>query len=92
MDVKLRFVKESITDRDAVYKLFEEEHPDMVVNFCGSHVDRSIEIPEVFLNTNIKYCCLMDIFPQNTVSSVIIQVSTDEVYGDTPIRPPESFL
>lgn len=39
-----RFVKESITDRDAVYKLFEEEHPDMVVNFAAeSHVDRSIE-------------------------------------------------
>ena len=30
-----RFVKESITDRDAVYKLFEEEHPDMVVNFAA---------------------------------------------------------
>ena len=50
-----RFVKESITDRDAVYKLFEEEHPDMVVNFAAeSHVDRSIENPEVFLDTNIK--------------------------------------
>ena len=50
-----RFVKESITDRDAVYKLFEEEHPDIVVNFAAeSHVDRSIENPEVFLDTNIK--------------------------------------
>ena len=49
-----RFVKESITDREAVYKLFEEEHPDMVVNFAAeSHVDRSIENPEVFLITNI---------------------------------------
>ena len=49
-----RFVKESITDREAVYKLFEEEHPDMVVNFAAeSHVDRSIENPEIFLNTNI---------------------------------------
>ena len=49
-----RFVKESITDREAVYKLFEEEHPDMVVNFAAeSHVDRSIEDPEVFLRTNI---------------------------------------
>ena len=48
-----RFVKESITDREAVYKLFEEEHPDMVVNFAAeSHVDRSIENPEVFLDTN----------------------------------------
>ena len=47
-----RFVKESITDREAVYNLFEEEHPDIVVNFAAeSHVDRSIENPEVFLNT-----------------------------------------
>ncbi len=47
-----RFVKESITDREAVYKLFEEEHPDIVVNFAAeSHVDRSIENPEIFLWT-----------------------------------------
>ena len=51
-----RFVKESITDREAVYKLFEEEHPDMVVNFAAeSHVDRSIENPEVFLTTCLLY-------------------------------------
>ena len=49
-----RFVKESITDREAVYKLFEEEHPDIIVNFAAeSHVDRSIENPEIFLDTNI---------------------------------------
>ena len=50
-----RFVKESITDRDAVYRLFEEEKPDIIVNFAAeSHVDRSIEEPEIFLDTNIK--------------------------------------
>ena len=49
-----RFVKESITDREAVYRLFEEEHPDMVVNFAAeSHVDRSIEDPGIFLQTNV---------------------------------------
>ena len=49
-----RFVKADICDREAVYKLFEEEHPDMVVNFAAeSHVDRSIEDPGVFLQTNI---------------------------------------
>ena len=49
-----RFIKESITDREAVNKLFEEEHPDIVVNFAAeSHVDRSIENPEIFLKTNI---------------------------------------
>lgn len=48
------FLQNDICDRDAIYNLFEEEHPDMVVNFAAeSHVDRSIENPEVFLNTNI---------------------------------------
>ena len=60
-----RFVKESITDREAVYKLFEEEHPDMVVNFAAeSHVDRSIENPEVFLNKHHWYCCSYGCLPQ----------------------------
>ena len=36
-----RFVKEDICDREAVNRLFEEEHPDMVVNFAAeTHVDR----------------------------------------------------
>ena len=43
-----------IAGRDAVYRLFGEEHPDIVVNFAAeSHVDRSIEDPEIFLRTNI---------------------------------------
>ena len=49
-----RFVKADITDREAVDKLFSEENFTAVVNFAAeSHVDRSIESPEVFLKTNI---------------------------------------
>ena len=49
-----KFVKLDICDREGVYKLFEEEKPDVVVNFAAeSHVDRSIENPEIFLETNI---------------------------------------
>ena len=49
-----RFVKADICDRKAVYQLFEEEKPGMVVNFAAeSHVDRSIENPSIFLETNI---------------------------------------
>ena len=60
-----RFVKESITDREAVYKLFEEEHPDMVVNFAAeSHVDRSIENPEVPYHKYHRYCCSYGCMPQ----------------------------
>ena len=88
-----RFVKESITDRDAVYKLFEEEHPDMVVNFAAeSHVDRSIENPEVFLDTNIKgTAVLMDACRKYGIKRYH-QVSTDEVYGDLPLDRPDLFF
>ena len=49
-----RFVKVDICDREGVDKLFAEEHPDIVVNFAAeSHVDRSIEDPGIFLQTNI---------------------------------------
>ena len=88
-----RFVKESITDREAVYKLFEEEHPDMVVNFAAeSHVDRSIENPEVFLNTNIiGTAVLMDACRKYGIQRYH-QVSTDEVYGDLPLDRPDLFF
>ena len=88
-----RFVKDNITYRDAVYKLFEEEHPDMVVNFAAeSHVDRSIENPEVFLDTNIKgTAVLMDACRKYGIKRYH-QVSTDEVYGDLPLDRPDLFF
>ena len=88
-----RFVKESITDREAVYRLFEEEHPDMVVNFAAeSHVDRSIENPQVFLDTNIiGTSVLMDACRKYSIVRYH-QVSTDEVYGDLPLDRPDLFF
>ena len=88
-----RFAKESITDREAVYRLFEEEHPDIVVNFAAeSHVDRSIENPEVFLDTNIKgTAVLMDACRKYGIRRYH-QVSTDEVYGDLPLDRPDLFF
>lgn len=51
-----RFVKADICDRDAVYRLFEEEKPDIIVNFAAeSHVDRSIENPDIFLKRQILW-------------------------------------
>jgi dTDP-glucose 4,6-dehydratase len=48
------FYKIDISDREAVFNMFETEKPDMIVNFAAeSHVDRSIENPGVFLNTNV---------------------------------------
>ena len=88
-----RFVKLDICDRAGVYRLFEEEHPDMVVNFAAeSHVDRSIENPEVFLQTNILGTqVLMDACRKYGITRYH-QVSTDEVYGDLPLDRPDLFF
>ncbi len=88
-----RFCKVDITDREAVYKVFEEEGPDMVVNFAAeSHVDRSIENPGVFLNTNIMGTAVMMDACRKYGIKRYHQVSTDEVYGDLPLDRPDLFF
>lgn len=88
-----RFCKIDICDREAIYKLFEEEHPDMVVNFAAeSHVDRSIENPEIFLDTNIKGTAVMMDACRKYGIQRYHQVSTDEVYGDLPLDRPDLFF
>lgn len=94
MDNKnFRFVKADICDKAAVEKLFEEEHPDIVVNFAAeSHVDRSIEDPGIFLKTNILGTqTLMDACRKYEIKRYH-QVSTDEVYGDLPLDRPDLFF
>ncbi len=88
-----RFCKVNICDREAVYDLFEEERPDMVINFAAeSHVDRSIENPEVFLDTNIKGTAVMMDACRKYGIRRYHQVSTDEVYGDLPLDRPDLFF
>ena len=88
-----RFSKTDICDREAVFALFEEEKPDIVVNFAAeSHVDRSIEDPGIFLQTNIiGTATLMDACRKFGVTRYH-QVSTDEVYGDLPLDRPDLFF
>ena len=88
-----RFVKADIADRTAVEQLFEQEHPDIVVNFAAeSHVDRSIENPGIFLQTNIMGTqVLMDACRKYGIQRYH-QVSTDEVYGDLPLDRPDLFF
>lgn len=84
------FYQADICDRDKIYEIFEKEQPDVVVNFAAeSHVDRSIEDPEIFLRTNIiGTSVLMDACLKYDVQR-FHQVSTDEVYGDLPIDRPD---
>ena len=90
---KFKFVKIDITDRENIFKLFESEKPDIVVNFAAeSHVDRSIVNPEVFLKTNILGTqVLMDACRKYGITRYH-QVSTDEVYGDLPLDRPDLFF
>ena len=87
------FVKESIADREAVYRIFEEEKPDMVVNFSAeSHVDSSIENPEIFLDTNIKGMAVLKDACRNYGIRRYHQASTDEVYGDLSLDRLDLFF
>ena len=88
-----KFIKGDIADRPFIYNLFETERPDIVVNFAAeSHVDRSIEDPEIFLKTNILGTnVLLDACKKYGIKRYH-QVSTDEVYGDLPLDRPELFF
>ena len=87
------FVKMDICDRENIYKLFEKEKFDIVVNFAAeTHVDRSIVNPEIFLRTNILGTqVLMDASLKYGVKRYH-QVSTDEVYGDLPLDRTDLFF
>lgn len=88
-----KFVHENICNREAVFKLFEEEHFDYVINFAAeSHVDRSIENQEIFLKTNILGTqVLMDACRKYGIKRYH-QGSTDEVYGDLPLDRPDLYF
>ena len=92
-DPKFRFIRADIADRGEIYRIFEEEKPDTVVNFAAeSHVDRSIENPAVFLETNVMGTqVLLDASRKYGVKRYH-QVSTDEVYGDLPLDRPDLFF
>lgn len=84
------FYQIDISNREEIYDLFEKESPDIVVNFAAeSHVDRSIEDPEIFVTTNITgTVVLMDACRKYGIKR-FHQVSTDEVYGDLPLDRPD---
>ncbi len=90
---KFTFVQEDIANREGIFSLFETENPQVVVNFAAeSHVDRSIENPAVFLETNVMGTqVLLDACKTYGISR-FHQVSTDEVYGDLPLNRPDLFF
>ena len=88
-----KFVKGDIADREFIFDLFKKEKFDVVVNFAAeSHVDRSIEDPEIFVKTNVMgTTTLLDACNEFGIKRYH-QVSTDEVYGDLPLDRPDLFF
>lgn len=92
-DPRFTFMKADIADRKAIYDIFEQEKPDVVVNFAAeSHVDRSIENPSVFLETNVMGTQVLLDASRKCGVKRYHQVSTDEVYGDLPLDRPDLFF
>jgi dTDP-glucose 4,6-dehydratase len=93
------FVKGDIANRELVEYVFEMFKPSYLVNFAAeSHVDRSIEGPEVFIKSNVYGAqVLLDVakefWSKNNMfdSGRFLQVSTDEVYGSLPLESSEKF-
>lgn len=84
------FVQADICDKEAIEKIFRNYDIDFVVNFAAeSHVDRSIKMPEVFVQTNVLGTVnLLNIAKNNWETAdgfkegkKYLQISTDEVYG-----------
>lgn len=84
------FVRGDIADRELVNRIFEDERPDVVVNFAAeSHVDRSILDPTPFIETNVKGTQVLLEAARRYGTGRFVQISTDEVYGSLgPDDPP----
>ncbi len=101
-DSRYEFVHADICDRAAMTETFDRFKPEYVVNFAAeSHVDRSIESPEMFAKTNVEgTVCLLNAFralwerEDGTYPEGVkfLQVGTDEVYGSLSLDEPDSFF
>ena len=79
---RYRFVKGDIRDQELVDRLLDEESVDAVVHFAAeSHVDRSLDAPGAFLDTNTRGTQVLLQAAQAHGLGRFVMVSTDEVYG-----------
>lgn len=90
---KFRFFRVDIRDVNAIDAIFAAEQPDVVINFAAeSHVDRSIENPSIFLETNVMGTHVLLEASRRYGVVRYHQVSTDEVYGDLPLDRSDLFF
>jgi dTDP-glucose 4,6-dehydratase len=98
-DPRYTFVQADVADRPAVEAVFRQYRPTLVVHFAAeSHVDRSIDGPDVFVRTNVLGTqVLLDVARNQWQKDAcmhaarFLYISTDEVYGDLPLESTEKF-
>lgn len=79
---RYKFIKGDICDKEKVDEIFEEEKPDLVVNFAAeTHVDRSILNPDIFTKTNILGTHILLETARKFKIKRFLHISTDETYG-----------
>lgn len=84
------FEKADICDRNAVEAIFKKHQPDAIMHLAAeSHVDRSIDGPAEFIQTNlVGTFTLLDVsrnYAKEKPEFRFHHISTDEVYGDLPL-------
>ncbi len=76
------FIRGDIADRKIVHEIFSARKIDAVINFAAeSHVDRSIEDPGIFIQTDVYGTYVLLEAVKKYGNSIFLQISTDEVYG-----------
>ncbi|MGL5695586.1 MAG: GDP-mannose 4,6-dehydratase, partial [Plesiomonas shigelloides] len=97
---RYQFEQADICDRSAMERIFAQYRPDVVMHLAAeSHVDRSIDGPAAFIETNIigtytlleaarNYWNVLE--PQAKAAFRFHHISTDEVYGD--LEGPDSLF
>ena len=86
---RYKFYKTDICDFNTIDNLIVKENIDYIVNFAAeSHVDRSIDNPNIFIETNIRGTqTLLNVAKKNKIKK-FVQISTDEVYGSLDFEEP----
>ncbi|ABB14785.1 dTDP-glucose 4,6-dehydratase [Carboxydothermus hydrogenoformans] len=95
---RIKFYKADVADKTAIEEIFDKEKPEAVVHFAAeSHVDRSIQDPTPFIETNVKGTQVMLDASRKYGIEKFVHISTDEVYGElgkegqfteeSPLRP-----
>ena len=77
-----KFIKGDICDRNIVEQIFSNNKIDAIINFAAeSHVDRSIEDPGVFIQTDVYGVFILLEAATKYKINIFLQISTDDVYG-----------